>query len=194
VTETFENPPVLAPNADGVHELTLDATEAMLDGQRHCVRAYNGAYVAPTIETPARSGDEQRQVRVDLVNRLASHDFRSLEGPKCECRTPAGTECLPAHVHDRCATNDGSCSCLDSEGNECEHMFDFNVTNLHAHGSHVRPDWARGGAACEPVTRDGAVVACRECGDDTCDGDRGDDACFHGDDVLVAIHPGTGAR
>ena len=51
VEETFQNPPLLEPNADGVYELTLQPTEIILDGQRHCGRAYNGLYPAPTIDT-----------------------------------------------------------------------------------------------------------------------------------------------
>jgi len=68
-------------------------------------------------------------------------------------------------------------------------MFDFNVTNLHAHGSHVRPDYSRGGGC---VAEDG--LSCRECGTDSCDGDSSDDTCFLGDDVLTQIQPGGGAR
>jgi L-ascorbate oxidase len=193
VAETFHNPPVLRPDAGGVYQLALAPTEVTLDGQRHCVRAYNGAYLAPTIETAARSGDEARSVRVDLANRLPNHDYRSLGGGTCECTAPNGDPCLPTHVHDRCLTDEGTCTCRDAEGAECEHMFDFNVTNLHAHGSHVRPDYARGGAPCEPVVRDGMLYECRECGDDVC-GDDADDACYHGDDVLNAVHPLSGTQ
>ena len=41
-TETFHNPPVLEPNAEGVYELSLRPTEFSFNGQRHCARAYNG--------------------------------------------------------------------------------------------------------------------------------------------------------
>ncbi|MBL8743272.1 MAG: hypothetical protein JNK04_19310, partial [Myxococcales bacterium] len=132
-------------------------------------------------------------VRVDLSNRMQGHDYRSLAGGACTCRDDGGKECVPDHVHDRCITDDGSCTCLDEDGAECEHMFDFNVTNLHAHGSHVRPDYARGGSACEERVEGGVVLACRECGDDVC-GDTSDDACFHGDNVLTAVHPNRGAQ
>src|SRR6185436_14368013 len=63
-----------------------------------------------------------------------------------------------------------------------------------AHGAHVRPDYARGGAACAPTVEGGITVACRECGADVCDGDTSDDTCFHGDDVLNSIPPHAGAR
>jgi FtsP/CotA-like multicopper oxidase with cupredoxin domain len=193
VEETFENPPVLEPDERGVHWLELQATEVELGGQRHCVRAYNGRFVAPTIETPY-TAETARQVRVNLANGMLGHDYRSLEGQACTCKDPNGATCVPAHIHDKCATNTAdSCECRSADGELCEHMFDFNVTNLHAHGSHVRPDWARGGESCVPATRDGLMFGCRECGDDACDG-LSDDTCYHADNVLNSVHPGTGAQ
>ncbi|MCC7536239.1 MAG: multicopper oxidase domain-containing protein, partial [Deltaproteobacteria bacterium] len=196
VEETFANPPVLQPGSDGIHRLDLAPTEVDIGGRRHCVRAYNGGFVAPTIETPAREGSTPRSVRVDLANRLRDHDYRSLEGGSCTCRTAAGDACVPDYLHDRCIPPDEGvpCVCTNEDGEVCEHMFDFNVTNLHAHGSHVRPDWARGGEPCEAESRDGVMHYCRECGEDVCDGSTTDDTCFHGDNVLNAVHPGTGAR
>ncbi|MCB9531947.1 MAG: multicopper oxidase domain-containing protein [Myxococcales bacterium] len=195
VQETFANPPVLEPGSDGVYRLRLAATEVELDGQRHCVRAYNGSYVGPTIDTPAREGTTPRSIRVDLWNALSGHDYRSLGGDECTCSTASGTSCIPDHIHDACATErDDDCVCVNADGDVCEHMFDFNVTNLHAHGSHVRPDYARGGEVCEPVVIAGVPYECRECGDDVCDGDSSDDTCFHGDNVLNRVHPGAGAR
>ncbi len=193
VEQTFVEPARLQPNADGVFELSLAATEVVLDGQRHCVRAYNGSYNAPILETPARTGEAPRSVRVDLANKLRAHDYRSLSGAACTCRDQDGRTCVPEHVHNRCVSNTGACTCVDEEGAECEHLFDFNVTNLHAHGSHVRPDYARGGESCAAETKDGIPYACRECGDDVC-GDTSDDACFHGDNVLNAVHVNSGAR
>jgi L-ascorbate oxidase len=195
VAESFQNPPVLQPDEDGVYDLWIGPTEVMLDGQRHCVRAYNDAYTAPTIDTAARVGDDQRQIRINLANRFQIHDYGSLEGETCECKTSSGQDCLPEHVHDAClAKVDEDCTCTNADGEECVHMFDFNVTNLHAHGSHVRPDYARGGEDCESVTRNGIKYACRECGADVCDGDNSDDRCYHGDNVLNALHIGTGTQ
>ena len=194
VEETFSNPSVLQPDDDGVHNLSIGPTEVTIAGQRHCVRAYNGAYASPTIETPARDGNTARQVRVNLVNRHAENDFRSLGGEACECRTGAGDACSPGHLHNACGEHTEDCQCVTEEGDDCEHMFDFNVTNLHAHGSHVRPDYSRGGEACEPVEVDGITIACRECGAAICDGDTDDDTCYHADNVLNAIHPQEGAQ
>lgn len=195
VDETFENPPVLRPDGDGVHQLYLDATEVEFEGARHCVRAYNGNYLAPTIETPAREGSAERSVRVDLANRLRDHDMQTLSGDACRCTTPFGVTCQPHDLHDACSDgHDENCTCVNEDGEACEHLVDFNVTNLHAHGSHVRPDYARGGEACAARTADGILYACRECGADTCDGDASDDTCFRGDDVLNAIHPQSGAQ
>jgi L-ascorbate oxidase len=196
VEETFRNPPTLEPSADGTYELELAATEVTLDGQRHCVRAYNGAVPGPTIDTPAREAGSARQVRVNLANRLSGRAFRSLQGGACTCRTAAGAECSPAHSHNACHSggHDMGCTCVDDEGEPCEHMFDFNVTNLHAHGAHARPDYSRGGDDCVRFERDGVTFACRECGDDVCDGDTGDDTCYHADNVLNAVATGRGAQ
>lgn len=193
VEETFRNPAVLQPDENGVHELSLGAVETVIDGQRHCVRAYNGAYLAPTIETPARDGDAPRKVRVNLANRLLRHAPRSLEDGTCTCTDASGVACERHDVHDACGEDEGEdCTCVNSDGEECEHLVDFNVTNLHAHGSHVRPDFARGGEACAPTVAGGFRFDCRACSDDVCGDD--DPACFHGDNVLNAVHPNTGAQ
>src|SRR5262245_21689080 len=41
VEETFKNPAVLAPDANGVYQLALEPTEFIVDGKRQCGRAYN---------------------------------------------------------------------------------------------------------------------------------------------------------
>lgn len=198
VEETFANPRTLEPSSDGVYKLTLAATEIEIDGQRHCVRAYNGDYTAPTIDVAPRAGDAQRSIRVNLANLLRDHDYRSLDGDACSCANAAGDACFPEHIHDAClaAPDADDCVCTNEDGELCEHMFDFNVTNLHFHGGHLRPDYARGGDACvfqmDPET--GVFYDCRACGDDVCDDDPSDDTCYHGDDVLNAVHPFTGAQ
>ena len=196
VVETFKNPPVLEPNADGVYEIDMVPGEFLVNGKRHCGRTYNGLFPAPTIITPAQVDGAPRSVRVNYGNRFLSHDYRSLGGDACDCRRADGMPCVPAHIHDQCVdpSQDDGCVCKNAAGDVCEHMFDFNTTNLHAHGSHTRPDWARGGAACAPVGRDGITYACRECGGDLCDGDLSDDTCYHGDNVLNSVHPATGAQ
>jgi L-ascorbate oxidase len=179
VEETFQNPPLLEPNADGVYELTLQPTEITLDGQRHCGRAYNGLYPAPTIDT--RTSAEPRQVRVDLRNAFTKSDYRALSQGACTCvDSETGESCTPsAHGHG------GSCQCTTEDGNTC-HMFDFNVTNLHAHGSHVRPDYAAGGGCVE---EDG--LSCRGCEADASAEPR---ECFFADDVISRVEPGEGVR
>ncbi|MFT4625516.1 MAG: L-ascorbate oxidase [Myxococcota bacterium] len=186
MVETFANPPVLAPDADGVHTLEFGPYEVVLDGQRHCVRAYNGLYPGPTLVTPART-DAPRQVRVDAVNGFREHAFRSLAGQTCVCIDDAGRECH-TNAHGACPDADvPDCTCVDAEGEVCEHVFDFNITNLHAHGSHVEPDFANGGG-CEA---DGNL-RCRDCDTDVCDGDPSDDTCFFSDDVISHVPHGTG--
>lgn len=181
VSETFANPPVLAPDADGVHTLTFGPAEVELDGRRHCVRAYNGGYPGPTIEVEAR-GSDARQLRVDIVNAFTSADTRSLEGQDCTCTDMEGAECVPGHGHG----GEGHCSCVDAEGEECVHVYDFNTTNLHFHGAHVEPDFANGGGC---VAEPG--LACREC-DAEDDADPTNDTCFFADDVISAVPPGDG--
>jgi hypothetical protein len=134
VQETFVNPPRLAPNADGVYELEMVPTEFSFAGQRHCVRAYNNNYVAPTIETAAREGDAPRQVRVNYRNRFGRTDFRSVDNGVCECHDhETGESCEPeSHGPEQ------DCHCFDENDEPC-HTFDFNVTNLHASGSLCSP-------------------------------------------------------
>jgi L-ascorbate oxidase len=181
VEESFRNPPLLLPNADGVYELELRPTEFTFSGQRHCGRAYNGLYPAPTIETAGQAGGKPRQIRVNVTNAFTKSDYRSLRSGNCVCHDHVTqVSCTPSgHGHD------GNCHCFDDEGEEC-HLFDFNLTNLHAHGSHVRPDYATGGGCVEA---DG--LGCR-----ACEGDRdgGPHQCFHADDVLSRVGPGEGAQ
>ena len=188
VEETFANPPVLEPDDDGVYTLTLAPTEITLADQRHCLRAYNGTYPGPTIDTA--TSDEARSVRVNLINNLTVSDFRDLSGDDtCACTDEDGMACEPSGH----SGGDHECTCVNSDGDACEHMFDFNLTNLHAHGSHVRPDYSRGGDACVPgTTVSGGVLGCRDCGED--DGDASNNSCYAGDDVLSAVLPGDGLQ
>jgi L-ascorbate oxidase len=179
VTETFANPPLLEPDANGVYQLELRPTEILIDGERHCGRGYNGQYPAPTIDT-ARS-DAARSVRVDVHNAFQNPDYRTLSsGGECTCTdSVTGESCTPGH-HGSSTT----CDCVTPEGGIC-HLFDFNLTNLHAHGSHVRPDYATGGGCVE---RDG--YSCRPCNGDM----LGSNDCFYADDVLSKIEQQGGAQ
>ena len=182
VEETFHNPPVLEPNADGVYELELKPTEFEIDGKRQCGRAYNGMYPGPTIDTAAAKGGEKRQVRVNLKNRFTKSDHRSLSSGECSCFDSVSmTSCTPHGAHGGGST----CECTTADGSMC-HVFDFNVTNLHAHGSHVRPDYAAGGGCVE-----GEGLKCRSCTGDPSDTPR---ECFLSDDVLTRVEPGEGVQ
>jgi L-ascorbate oxidase len=66
------------------------------------------------------------------------------------------------------------------------HIFDFNVTNLHAHGSHVRPDYAEGGGCVEKDGLRAALARRRE--------RTGKRECFFADDVLSRVEPGEGVQ
>lgn len=179
VEETFKNPPLLEPNAEGAYELELAPTEILIEGQRHCGRAYNGMYPAPTIETKASSGTP-RQVRVNLRNRFTKSDYRGVSSEPCMCMDQVThASCVPDHH------SAGTCECMTEEGEMC-HVFDFNVTNLHAHGSHVRPDYATGGGCVE---KDG--LSCRTCSGDPNSGAK---ECFFADDVISRVDPGKGVQ
>jgi FtsP/CotA-like multicopper oxidase with cupredoxin domain len=183
VEETFKNPPKLEPNADGVHELELGPTEFMIDGKRHCGRSYNGVFPGPTIETPAQSDGEARQVRVNIKNKFTKDDYRSLSAQTCTCVDDMGMTCEPTHGAGH--SMDMECTCTLEDGRAC-HFFNFNATNLHAHGSHVRPDYATGGGCVEADGLD-----CRACASGETDGKR---ECYYADDVLSRIEPGEGKQ
>ncbi|MBY0276429.1 multicopper oxidase domain-containing protein, partial [Candidatus Binatia bacterium] len=194
VTETFRNPAVLEPDADGVYQLELKPTEFSFQGQRHCGRGYNGLYPGPTIDIAKSSSGEPRRVRVNLRNRFTESDYRSVsesDDDVCTCTdTVTGAACMTnahashdfAHAH---AAATDTCRCTDGSGNTC-HVYDFNITNLHFHGAHVRPDYASGGGCTE---HDG--LSCRTCSDDRSSGAR---ECFLSDDVLSHVGHGEGVQ
>lgn len=190
VVETFANPPVLEPDADGVYQLTFGPAEVEINGERHCVRAYNGSLPSPTLEVAAREGDTERKIRVDFHNQFTKSDYQMLDGTSCTCTDDMGEACDP-HSHDVCGMEgeEHDCSCVDSSGEVCDHAYDMNTTNLHFHGTHVEPDAANGGGC----TADGDL-RCRDCDTDTCDDDPSDDTCYYSDDVLNVVAPGQGSR
>ena len=183
VEETFHNPPLLKPNAGGVLELELRPTEFTVDGKRQCGRGYNGMFPAPTIETPAQRDGKPRQVRIDLRNRFTKEDIQTLTDGICTCTDSAGKTCKPSHEGH--GGGSSACTCVNEDGVTC-HYYDFNVTNLHAHGGHVRPDYATGGGCVEK-----AGLACRSCNGDP---DQGARQCFFADDVISNLSAGAGAR
>ncbi|MFT4627783.1 MAG: L-ascorbate oxidase [Myxococcota bacterium] len=71
----FTNPPELEPDAAGVYNLSMQPGEVEIDGQRYCVRTWNGAVPGPTLRIPA--GDD-RSVRVDLHNDMAGPALREV--------------------------------------------------------------------------------------------------------------------
>lgn len=183
VAETFLNPPVMEPNSEGVYEITLMPGEFEFEGQRHCGRTYNGLYPAATIETPARTGEEPRNLRIDYRNAFTRSAFRTTSSDtSCSCLDAGGEPCHPTHGSGPAH----SCSCLTDSGERC-HVFDFNRTNLHMHGSHVRPDYASGGGCVE---RDG--LRCRAC--QGADSDDAPKECYFSDDVINHVLPGEGAQ
>jgi L-ascorbate oxidase len=181
VEQTFHNPPRLEPNAEGVYELELGPVEFLVNGERHCGRAYNGMFPGPTIETPAQVNGQPRQVRVDIRNSFMHDDYRKVDAAECTCADEFGNACTPSgHGH-----GSSDCMCTTETGETC-HLFNFNSTNLHAHGSHVRPDFAMGGGCTE---HDG--LSCRVCSSTATTGARD---CYYADDVISRIEPGEGKQ
>lgn len=198
VTETWVDLPDME-QVDGVYQLSFGPTEFTIDGERYCGRGYNGMYPGPTLDIAARSGDEDRKVRINFKNEFTSHEYKSLDGDDtCACTDSAGEECLP-HGHGGCDAEDNpDCTCTNSKGETCEDMYDFNLTNVHAHGSHISPAASAGGG-CVPTDGLGPGepadgYTCRDCDDDACDDDTSDDTCYYSDDVLAQVHPGTGIQ
>ncbi|HVY44287.1 MAG TPA: hypothetical protein VHB21_00350 [Minicystis sp.] len=156
VTETFENPPVLQPDGNGVYQLQFEPVEFSFDGKRQCGRGYNGHYPAPTIDIAAQKDGQARHVRVDVKNTFTKMDMKALEDDGCACSdTKTGKSCMPSH-DDPSST----CACTNDAGESCM-IFDFNETNLHFHGAHTRPDFAAGGGC---TAKNG--LRCRTCEDD----------------------------
>ena len=73
--EGFVNPPALEPDADGVYTLTMQPGELEIDGERYCLRTWNGAVPGPTLRIPA--GDD-RSFRIDLVNAFSGMAMREV--------------------------------------------------------------------------------------------------------------------
>jgi L-ascorbate oxidase len=119
-------------------------------------------------------------VRVNLRNLFTKHDPKTLGNEVCTCTDSNGASCEPTHDD---TTSD--CTCVGSDGQEC-HVFDFNITNLHAHGSHVRPNFAAGGGCTETTD-----LQCRSCNDDR---NVGAHECFFADDVIARVHQGYGTQ
>jgi L-ascorbate oxidase len=184
VEETFRNPPLMKPNADGVFELELVPTEFTVNGKRQCGRGYNGLYPAPTLETPAQADGRPRQIRINLRNRFTKEDVHTLSGGTCTCTDSAGKTCQPSHSGHESHGGSAACSCVDEKGVAC-HYYDYNVTNLHAHGGHLRPDYATGGGCVE---KDG--LSCRSCSGDG----HGDRQCFFADDVISPVPARAGSQ
>ncbi len=143
----FVEPDTATTSADGAYDLHLAPAEIAIDGQRYCVRAYNGTVPGPTIEVPAGTS---RSLRVNLHNDFSQMDERIVVG---------------------------------GDGYGTEHCYDFNLTNLHFHGGHVRPDYAVGGDACSG----------EGCGTNPADGD-GLANDYYADHVLIEVPQGTTAQ
>lgn len=100
--------------ADGEsYRLVAGLANIRIGDKNYCLRTYNGQLPGPTMIVPkATTNPAARQLRVDLVNAF---------GRACPGRAAANAP------DDRCACQGANC-------------YDFNATNFHTHGLHVRPD------------------------------------------------------
>ena len=96
---------------EAVHVLRAGLSNIAIGGKHYCLRTYNGQVPGPTIEVWPKGRDD-RLLRVALINTW-----------KRTC---------PGKVERR--AENSFCRCT---GETC---YDFNGTNLHTHGLHVRPD------------------------------------------------------
>lgn len=71
----YEDPPEVAPNADGVIELHYGPAAVEIGGKRLCLRAYNGMTNGPTIRVPA---GQDRKLHINLYNEFTKSDFREI--------------------------------------------------------------------------------------------------------------------
>lgn len=109
--ELHANPAELA--AGESYRLVAGLANVRIGDKNYCLRTYNGQLPGPTMIVPeATANPPARQLRVELVNAFG----RSCPG------LAAGN------------APDNKCVCQDAN------CYDFNATNLHTHGLHVRPD------------------------------------------------------
>ncbi len=113
--ETFANPPELSPDSDGVYQLRYGPREVTLDGQRYCMRTYNGLVPGPTIRV--RAGADRR-VRVNLRNEFSRVDGREISGmegnepPTCHDFNVTNLHFHGGHVQPNFATPDPARPCV----------------------------------------------------------------------------------
>ncbi len=110
--EALHRNPSELPPAES-YRLAVGLANVRIGDKHYCLRTYNGQVPGPTMTVAEPTTDPAaRQLRVELVNTF---------GRACPGKAAAGA-------------GDDKCAC---QGSAC---YDFNATNLHTHGLHVRPD------------------------------------------------------
>lgn len=144
---------------------------------------------------PEETFTEPRELRaadgvVDLIlqptelelggNRLCLRAYGEIPAPTI--RVADGTDrSLRIDLHNGFETADHrKVASQDGHGNE--HCYDFNLTNLHAHGGHIAPQYSTGGDAC-------VSPGCADV-----DGDGTEDGVYYADNVLIEVPAGGTAR
>lgn len=140
----FENPPELAPNANGVYELNFAPSEVQFEGKRYCLRVYNGALPGPTIRVPAGN---DRKVHVDLHNKFMKSDFRLVGGAfntsklSCHDFNLTNLHAHGAHVQPNLASADAADPCMGDGCAADSRYYADDVTHDVAVGESARYRW-----------------------------------------------------
>jgi len=145
VEETFQNPAVLEPDAQGVYQLELGPEELELNGQRNCGRGYNGQYPGPTIDT--RGQGQGRAVHRDLADGRAPR-HRHHAGPSDPLESALPDQLLPRH--ELPAKHRGARGCVPREGDSGRTL----ARGRRSEGG-ARPGWIAGSAASRRRSRRG---------------------------------------
>lgn len=170
--ETFANPPELEPNEDGVYELHFRPGEVELDGERYCLRTYNGLVPAPTIRIPPGS---DRRIRVNLYNEFLREDWKEVSGmegfehPTCHDFNLTNLHFHGGHVQPNFATEDTSDPCIGDgcgegdryhgdhvlirvdQGQMAQYRWDIDEDGIHHEGTNWYHPHIHGATAIQVV-------------------------------------------
>ena len=142
--EDYAETTELQPDAEGVYQLALQPSEVEINGQRYCLRTYNGALPGPTIRVPAGT---DRRVRVNLENRFSAEDWREVSGqegheePSCHDFNSTNLYFHGGHVQPEYATADASDPCEGEGCGEDGRYYGDNVLIEVAQGERAQYRW-----------------------------------------------------
>ena len=142
--EDYEDTTELQPDANGVYQLSFEPAEVEINGERYCLRTYNGAIPGPTIRIPAGS---DRRVHVDLHNTFGTENWREVSGqegyeePTCHDFNVTNLHFHGGHVQPEYATEDAADPCTGDGCSEDGRYYGDNVLIEVAEGERSRYRW-----------------------------------------------------